>query len=229
MTIQINDLDRREAAPVVGRFTVPTEERTQLYRNAGKRSLDIALVLLSAPIVLPVILMLAALVALDGHNPFYLQNRVGKNGRVFKIFKLRSMVPNAKASLKDILAKNSDARAEWEANQKLRHDPRITRLGRIIRNTSLDELPQLLNVLKGDMSLIGPRPMMIEQIPLYPDNCYYAMRPGISGLWQVTDRNASTFAERATYDAEYHRRLSLWLDITILARTFGVVMRGTGC
>ena len=229
MTIQINDLDRREASPVVGRFTVPTTHNTQLYRKAGKRALDIALVLLSAPIVFPVILILAALVALDGHNPFYLQNRVGKDGRVFKIFKLRSMVPNAKASLKDILAKNSDARAEWEANQKLRHDPRITRLGRIIRNTSLDELPQLLNVLKGDMSLIGPRPMMIEQIPLYPDNHYYAMRPGISGLWQVTDRNASTFAERATYDAEYHRRLSLWLDITILARTFGVVMRGTGC
>ena len=95
MTIQINDLDRREAAPVVGRFSVPTAERAPLYRNIGKRALDIVLVLLSAPIVLPVILILAGLVALDGHNPFYLQNRVGRSGRIFKIFKLRSMVPNA--------------------------------------------------------------------------------------------------------------------------------------
>lgn len=228
MTLQVNDLDRREAAPVA-QLADAGDNLAQLYRSHGKRVLDVALVLLSLPFVLPVVAVLALLIALDGNNPFYTQNRVGRGGRIFKIYKLRTMVPNAKASLKDYLAKNSAARAEWEANQKLRNDPRITTLGKILRNTSMDELPQLLNVLKGDMSLIGPRPMMIEQMPLYPDRTYYQMRPGVSGLWQVSDRNDTTFAERAVYDADYNRRLSLWTDIKIIAKTFAVVLRGTGC
>jgi lipopolysaccharide/colanic/teichoic acid biosynthesis glycosyltransferase len=195
----------------------------------GKRGFDVALVVHSLPIVLPLIALLALIVAIDGSNPFYTQNRVGRNGRVFRIYKLRTMIPNAKARLDDYLAQNSKARAEWDKNQKLRNDPRVTKLGRFLRNSSLDELPQLINVLKGDMSLIGPRPMMIEQMPIYPGRAYYDLRPGISGSWQVSDRNGSTFAARAKYDTDYHRDLSLWVDIKIMVRTFGAVVRRTGC
>ncbi len=228
MTLQVNDLDRRDAAPVA-QFADVNDGISQLYRSYGKRALDVALVVLSLPFVLPLIGILALLIALDGRNPFYVQNRVGRHGRIFRIFKLRTMVPNAKASLKDYLAKNSAARAEWDSTQKLRNDPRVTRLGKLLRNTSLDELPQLFNVLLGDMSLIGPRPMMIEQMPLYPDRAYYLLRPGISGSWQVSDRNATTFAERAIYDSAYNADVSLWTDVKIIFRTFAVVLRGTGC
>lgn len=229
MTLQVNDLDRRDAAPVAQSFNDVQDGFSKLYRSYGKRALDISLVLLSLPIVVPLIGLLALLVALDGHNPFYVQNRVGRHGRIFRIFKMRSMIPNAKASLNDYLAKNSAARAEWETTQKLRNDPRVTRIGRFLRNTSLDELPQLLNVLRGDMSLIGPRPMMIEQMPLYPDRAYYMMRPGVSGAWQVSDRNSTTFAGRAIFDTKYYQSISLWTDVKILVRTFAVVLRGTGC
>ena len=229
MTLQVNDLDRRDASPVSGTFGETSESSRKLYRWFGKRALDVALVALSLPIVLPLILIMAALVMMDGHNPFYVQNRVGLKGRIFRIYKLRTMVPNAKANLDDYLARNSDAREEWELNQKLRNDPRVTKLGRFLRHSSLDELPQLLNVIKGDMSLIGPRPMMIEQMPIYPGRAYYELRPGISGSWQVSDRNGTTFAARAQYDSKYNRELSLWVDIKILVRTILVVIRGTGC
>ena len=229
MTLQVNDLDRRDAAPVLGSYIEATDGFSKLYRRFGKRIFDVVLVLLAAPFVVPLVLLIALLVSLDGHNPFYVQNRVGRHGRIFRIYKLRTMIPNAKASLSAYLARNSEARQEWEINQKLRHDPRVTRLGQFLRNTSLDELPQLLNVLKGDMSLVGPRPMMIEQMPLYPDQAYYLLRPGISGAWQVSDRNGSSFAARATFDSHYNREMSFWLDLTIIVRTLLVVLRGTGC
>ncbi|MFN6978425.1 MAG: sugar transferase, partial [Gemmobacter sp.] len=119
--------------------------------------------------------------------------------------------------------------AEWDRTQKLRHDPRITPLGHLLRRSSLDELPQLWNVLTGDMSLIGPRPMMVDQKPLYPGRAYYALRPGISGPWQVSDRNATAFADRAGYDERYFRDLSLGTDLRLILATFGAVARGTGC
>lgn len=199
------------------------------YRSAGKIALDYLLVLAALPVVIPVIAILALLVALDGAAPFYVQRRVGRNGRIFKMFKLRTMVPGADRILQDYLDQNPEARREWDHTQKLRHDPRITRIGRILRKTSLDELPQLLNVLFGEMSLIGPRPMMIAQQVLYPGAAYYSLRPGITGLWQVSDRNESSFAERATFDTIYYNRVSLKSDISILIRTVGVVLRGTGC
>ncbi|MEX0280884.1 MAG: sugar transferase [Arenibacterium sp.] len=229
MTLQVNDLDRREVTHIANSFGEQRSEPPKIYRKTGKRAIDVVFVVLSLPIVLPLIALLALIVALDGSNPFYTQNRVGRNGRVFRIYKLRTMIPNAKARLEDYLAQNSAARSEWETNQKLRNDPRITSLGRFLRNSSLDELPQLINVLKGDMSLIGPRPMMIEQMPIYPGRAYYDLRPGISGPWQVSDRNGTTFAARAKFDTEYHRELSLWVDMKIMARTFGAVVRRTGC
>ena len=198
------------------------------YRNYAKRGLDIALVLVSAIPVFIILSILCAVIALDGRAPLYLQKRVGRNGRVFRMWKLRSMVPNADAQLQAHLDENPEARAEWDRTQKLRNDPRITRIGAFIRKTSLDELPQLVNVLKGDMSLVGPRPMMLDQRTIYPGTAYYAMRPGITGMWQISVRNESSFSERAIFDARYYRDMSFATDAILIARTFNVVMRGTG-
>lgn len=199
-----------------------------LYRHGAKHALDVALVLLTLPAVLPVVLLLALLVALDGGRPFYSQPRVGLGGRSFRIWKLRSMVVDADARLQALLERDSAAKAEWDETQKLREDPRITRVGRVLRRSSLDELPQLWNVLKGDMSLVGPRPMMPSQQALYPGTAYFALRPGLTGLWQVSQRNKASFADRASFDNDYHRRLSFALDATVLMATVGVVLRATG-
>lgn len=199
-----------------------------LYVRFLKRPLDILLVLLALPIVLPIVLVFLVMIWREGGSPFYSQMRLGKSGRSFRIWKFRSMVRDADAQLAAYLGDNPDARNEWDRTQKLKRDPRITRLGHFIRKTSIDELPQLWNVLRGDMSLVGPRPMMLNQAVQYPGADYYHMRPGVTGLWQITDRNDSSFAERATFDAEYARTLSLRNDARIIARTFGVVIRCTG-
>ncbi len=200
------------------------------YRAAGKTLFDYLFVLVSLPVTLPLIVILALLVTLDGTLPFYRQRRVGRHGKVFYMLKLRSMVPDAENLLQAHLEENPEARREWDHKQKLCRDPRITWMGKILRKTSLDELPQLWNVLRGEMSLIGPRPMMVDQQGLYPDPgaAYYRLRPGITGLWQVSDRNDSSFAERATYDGDYYNGLSLKMDLSIFTRTIGVVLRGTG-
>ncbi|SFJ73809.1 sugar transferase [Jannaschia pohangensis] len=198
------------------------------YRTHAKRALDITLVLLAAPIVLPLVALLSLLVALDGGSAFYSQQRLGLGGRRFRLWKLRSMVMNADAALEAHLAADPAARAEWNRDQKLHNDPRITPLGKFIRRTSLDELPQLWNVLTGDMSLVGPRPMMPEQRSLYPGQSYFRLRPGLTGSWQVSDRNQSSFAARAEFDLGYDRALSLATDIAIICATFAVVLRATG-
>ncbi len=200
----------------------------RVYQHIFKRGLDIALVVLALPIVLPLISSIAVLIACNGGRPFYGQQRVGRSGKLFTMWKLRSMVPNACAQLEHYLANNPAARKEWDETQKLKNDPRITALGRALRKTSLDELPQLFNVLKGDMSLVGPRPMMPDQQGLYPGTAYYTLRPGITGLWQVSDRNESSFASRADFDATYSEHLSFRTDLSILCATAGVVLRGTG-
>jgi len=142
--------------------------------------------------------------------------------------KLRSMVAGADEILEAYLERNPDARAEWNRAQKLRYDPRITGFGAFIRKTSLDELPQLFNVLKGDMSIVGPRPMMMEQQELYPGAAYYQLRPGITGFWQVSERNETSFSERAYYDTAYFSQLSLATDLRIMKQTVRVVFRATG-
>lgn len=202
--------------------------RDKIYRRGVKRVLDLSLVLLALPIIMPTILVLAALIAAQGHSPFYRQDRLGRGGRIFTLWKLRTMVPDADTRLREHLEHDDHARQEWNAFQKLRYDPRITQLGQFLRKTSLDELPQLWNVLKGDMSLVGPRPMMPEQSSLYPGHAYYLLRPGLTGFWQVSDRNASTFAQRAEFDADYERKLSLATDVKVLVETVGVVFRCTG-
>jgi lipopolysaccharide/colanic/teichoic acid biosynthesis glycosyltransferase len=199
-----------------------------LYRRYGKRLFDIMAVLFAVPIWVPVIVLLAAIVRIGGRHPFYSQPRIGKDGVVFRMWKLRSMVNGADALLAQYLAANPAARVEWDEKQKLSNDPRITRFGRFIRKTSLDELPQLWNVLKGEMSLVGPRPMMVDQQALYPGVAYFSMRPGLTGPWQVRARNDTSFASRATFDDGYCAEMGLRTDLWLLLLTTKVVAQGKG-
>lgn len=198
------------------------------YKRGIKRALDLSAVLLSAIFVVPLIVIMALLVARDGHSPFYTQRRVGQNGKIFRIIKMRTMVHNAEALLEEHLRKNPALRREWDTTQKLKNDIRITPIGRILRKTSMDELPQLWNVLIGSMSLVGPRPMMPSQQHIYPGRAYYSLRPGITGFWQISDRNDCDFADRAKYDTAYANALSFKTDMNVLWRTIAVVLRGTG-
>lgn len=198
------------------------------YRATGKRAFDLLAVLAAAPFWVPLIAICALIVARDGHKPFYMQDRVGRGGRIFRMIKLRSMVPDAHVRLEAHLAANPEARAEWDATQKLKNDPRITGIGRIIRKMSIDELPQVLNVLRGDMSLVGPRPFMTNQTDLYKGEGYYRLRPGLTGFWQVTERNESDFVARVDFDDAYERTVSFVTDLSVLRQTVAVVLRGTG-
>jgi exopolysaccharide production protein ExoY len=215
----------RVTADLPGAGQVPIDG---LYATYFKRLLDILAVLAALPFVLPVILVLAFLVRRDGGPALYVQARIGRGGRVFRLWKLRTMVVDADRKLAAHLATNAAARAEWDETQKLKCDPRITPIGRVLRRTSLDELPQLWNVLRGDMSLVGPRPMMPSQRRLYPGRIYYRLRPGLTGFWQISDRNETSFAGRAIHDAAYADRLSLFTDVFVLLRTVRAVLRGTG-
>ena len=203
--------------------------RTGLYRSVGKRLLDLVIVVLAAPFVAVLVGLFALVVMMDGGSPFYRQARVGQNGRIFRMWKLRSMAVDAEARLESVLAADPDLRREWDHSQKLRNDPRITKVGRFIRKASIDELPQLLNVIAGEMSLVGPRPMMPEQQALYKGESYYRLRPGLTGMWQVSQRNLSSFADRVHFDDDYDAKLSLWTDVKLLMSTLRVILRGTGC
>ena len=159
----------------------------------------------------------------------YSQERLGRNGKHFRMWKLRTMVRDADTQLAQCLARDPALQTEWDLTQKLKSDPRITPIGRLLRKTSMDELPQILNVIKGDMSLVGPRPMLPEQMPLYRHpQAYLGLRPGLTGLWQVTARNEDSFDLRATLDLRYAQRLSAGLDLRIMVSTFGVVLHATG-
>lgn len=200
-----------------------------IYKHFMKRVIDTICILLSLPFLLPILLLITIWVARDGHSPLYSQARVGRGGRTFRMWKFRTMVPDAERKLKELIASDIEIAREWHTHQKLKNDPRITAIGHFLRKTSIDELPQLWNVLTGDMSLVGPRPMMTDQKELYPGKAYFAMRPGLTGLWQISDRNNCTFAARAAFDTAYYQQMSLATDCRIVASTLGVVMRGTGC
>lgn len=207
---------------------VKPESPKGIYAEYIKRFLDICFILVTAPVVLPIVGFFALLITRDGGPAFYGQPRIGRDGRKFTCWKIRSMVVDADEILNQYLAENPDANAEWLVSQKLRHDPRITRVGRFIRKASIDELPQLWCVFKGEMSLVGPRPFLPEQKPLYKGNAYYLLRPGLTGFWQVSERNRASFSSRAVYDNRYAEELSFWTDLKILFRTVGVVLRATG-
>ena len=196
-----------------------------------KRLVDITVSLMMGVITLPFTLLISLLIPLDSRGSiFYGHARIGKKGKPFIVWKFRTMVANADQVLANYLTDNSVARAEWQATQKLRHDPRVTRVGGFLRRTSLDELPQIWNVLKGEMSLVGPRPIVTEEIERYQQGylLYQRVRPGITGLWQVSGRTNVGYADRLHYDEYYVRNWSIWLDIYILLRTIWVVIRGEG-
>lgn len=195
---------------------------------AVKRGIDVLATLAAAPFVIVIVGILALLVRMDGGSAFYRQPRLGKDGKIFSIWKLRTMVPDAEQRLQEYLMQNAAARVEWDRVQKLKNDPRITRLGYYLRKYSADELPQLLNVFLGQMSLVGPRPMCPEQRPQYPGNAYFDMRPGLTGLWQISERNSCSFAERAMYDTRYAGTMSFVTDMRILLSTPLAVLKGTG-
>tara|TARA_R110002049_G_scaffold62028_7_gene166243 strand:- start:91 stop:840 length:750 start_codon:yes stop_codon:yes gene_type:complete len=204
--------------------------RRSLYRAGGKRALETLLIVLSLPFFVPIVLLCALALWIEGGNPFYRQDRLGRNGQRFSILKLRTMVRDADAVLEDYLARDPEMRREWDEKQKIINDPRVTRVGGLLRATSLDELPQLWNVVTGDMSLIGPRPMMPDQLSMYGDPAhYFALRPGVTGLWQVSARNGNRFSFRNEVDAEYDKTLSVTGDLGIILKTVGVMFRGTGC
>ena len=205
---------------------VPAHEG--IYATLGKRLFDLLLVIAAAPIVLPLIAILSVLITIGGSRPLFFQERVGRGGRTFRMVKFKTMVDDAETVLANYLEENPEARAEWDAHQKLKNDPRITSLGRFLRKTSMDELPQFWNVFIGEMSIVGPRPMLETQRAMYPGDAYYRMRPGITGAWQISDRNDCEFSERAGFDTQYEQMISLGTDLKILTRTVGVVVRGTG-
>jgi Undecaprenyl-phosphate galactose phosphotransferase WbaP len=193
--------------------------------------LDLLLIFLALPLLVPVILCTMLAIRIDSSGKvFYRQTRIGKCGQTFKVLKFRTMVENADIVLKKYLEENPEMQAEWAADQKLRNDPRITRVGRILRKTSLDELPQLWNVIKGEMSLVGPRPIVAAEIERYGDKFKYyeQVPPGISGLWQVSGRNDVDYEQRVNLDAYYVRNRSIWMNLHIIIRTFLVVLRRDG-
>lgn len=207
-----------------------TSRAAGLYRQRLKRAFDVVAVLLVLPIALPVMVIIAILLRVEGGAVWFTQRRLGQDGYSFNLWKFRTMVVDADSELERYLDADPSLRAEWDATQKLKKDPRITRTGRILRKTSLDELPQLFNILRGEMSVVGPRPMLVEQLDMYGPLArqYFALRPGLTGLWQVSDRNNTDFARRAEIDAVYERNLSMVGDMKIILATFAVMVRGTG-
>ncbi len=203
---------------------------TKLSARTLKRGFDLISSFVLLLLCSPLLIGLAYLVMREGGKPIYGHLRVGQNGKLFKCYKFRSMAVNADEILDRLLAADPAARAEWEQDFKLKDDPRITRIGRFLRRSSLDELPQLFNVLKGEMSLIGPRPVVPEELERYGDNAeYYLMvKPGMTGLWQVSGRNDVSYETRVYFDAWYVKNWSLWNDITILFKTIEIVFKRDG-
>jgi Undecaprenyl-phosphate galactose phosphotransferase WbaP len=196
-----------------------------------KRTLDLFGAVMGGLLISPLLITIFILIKLDSPGPaFYGHRRVGAGDRHFVCWKFRTMLVNAEQSLNECLQNDPNLRAEWEQNQKLRDDPRVTRIGNFLRKSSLDELPQLWNVFQGEMSLTGPRPIVDAEISKYKENyaLYKRIRPGMSGLWQVSGRSDLGYEERVAMDAYYVRNWSVWLDIVLLARTVKIVMRGRG-
>ncbi|WP_028231476.1 sugar transferase [Paraburkholderia mimosarum] len=204
--------------------------RSAVVGHALKRVFDIVAALSAIVVLSPLLIVIALLVRRDGGSALYGHTRVGRHGKKFRCLKFRSMVVNSEQVLKDLLARDPEARAEWEREFKLKNDVRITRIGHFLRRSSLDELPQLWNVLRGEMSFVGPRPIIDQELERYGENSkYYLMAtPGITGLWQVSGRSDIDYATRVSLDVSYVTNWTFRLDIGILFKTFFVVVRGSG-
>lgn len=224
--VSINHYDLEGLFGIEAQQTIPTPPLEWI-----KRTLDIIIALTAGLLTLPMLLMAALLIKIESPGPiFYRQPRLGKKWQIFSIYKFRTMHENAEKMLAEYLKNHPAARQEWEHSQKLKNDPRITRVGAWLRKFSIDELPQLWNVLRGEMSAVGPRPILVEQARLYGDalRVYSQVRPGLTGFWQVSGRNRTSFAQRANFDVYYVRNWSIWLDIYILLRTVWVVLSRDG-
>lgn len=212
-------------ALVCPEYTVPNSA----YAAYGKRALDLILVLLALPIIITLVLVLGLLVWLDGGNPLYSQQRVGRGGACFRMWKLRSMHLDADDVLAKLLANDAKICGEWNTYKKLRSDPRVTRIGRLMRKVHVDEIPQFWNVLLGNMSLVGPRPIMLwEKTTSYPKGSYYALRPGVTGNWQVLKNKETLVTDRADFDRRYIESISLRNDLAIILKTIPAVLGGVG-
>ena len=198
--------------------------------SAFKRVLDIVGSVAIGLAFSPLILIIAVRMGIEEGPILFRHRRVGQDGKLFECLKFRTMVPNAEQTLRELLDRDAVARAEWLRDHKLRHDPRVTRLGRFLRKTSLDELPQLWNVIRGEMSLVGPRPIVKDEMLRYGRylRTYLAAKPGITGLWQVMGRNDTDYRRRVVMDTYYVRKQTLLMDIQILLRTVKVVLWGHG-
>ena len=197
----------------------------------AKRVFDLAATISGGLLISPILLLLAIIVGIDNKGRIiFAHRRVGKNGKIFPCYKFQSMVPDAQKRLEDYLAENPEARKEWDETFKLTNDPRVTKIGAFLRKTSLDELPQLWNVLMGDMSLVGPRPIVTKEIERYGDYIreYYMVPPGITGMWQVNGRSDTTYEERVAMDTWYVRNWSVWIDLVYLFKTVKTVFMGKG-
>ncbi|MCL2764393.1 MAG: undecaprenyl-phosphate galactose phosphotransferase WbaP [Treponema sp.] len=196
-----------------------------------KRLMDLTFVTLGGILVLPFLLITAILIKITSAGPvLYKQKRLGCNGKYFYTYKFRSMVIDADEKLKKLLEEDPNLKKEWEENHKLQNDPRITGIGRFLRRTSIDEFPQIINILKGEMSLVGPRPIVDKEVEKYGEdyNRVFSIKPGLTGLWQVSGRSDSNYLDRVAYDIYYLQSWSVWLDLWIIFKTFGVVLIGKG-
>ncbi|WP_112322095.1 sugar transferase [Oceanibium sediminis] len=204
-------------------------------RNTGgyalKSLLDFCFALLAIVFFAPFMIVVAILIFAHDRGPvFFIQERIGQGGRKFPCLKFRTMVVNAQERLDSLLAESPEARIEWRAQQKLRNDPRITRVGRFLRTTSLDELPQFFNVLFGQMSVVGPRPIVEDEVPKYSTDfsTYNSVKPGVTGLWQVSGRSDTSYRERVSLDVQYVNSMSLLTDMSIILKTVSIVLNGRG-
>ena len=218
----------QEEALVMEKSSVVSVRKTMFL--ACKRTFDIFCSLIGLIMLLPVFLIVSIIIKIDSRGPVFLvQKRIGKNGKEFNFYKFRSMVPNADEVLKELL-KDPKYKKEWNKNQKLEHDPRITKIGKIIRKTSLDEVPQFINVFRGDMSLIGPRPLVEGELDAHNGNheIYEKVKPGITGWWACNGRSATTYEQRLKLEYYYAENASLSLDIKCIFRTIKAVLFKTG-
>ena len=201
------------------------------YNRLLKRLFDLVLSLVGMVVVVPLGILISIAIYIDRPGPvIFAHKRVGQHGKIFPCYKFRSMIPNAQEELGKYLAEHPEAMEEWERDFKLKDDPRITKVGNFLRRTSLDELPQLINVIKGEMSLVGPRPIVTAEIEKYNDyfRDFCLVPPGITGMWQVNGRNDTTYEERVLMDSWYVRNWSVWIDMVYLLKTIGVVIKGKG-
>ena len=215
-----------------GVLGLDTSNKLRISWNVAiKRFMDFSIVIIGGLIILPFLLIVTLLIKLTSRGPvLYKHKRLGKNGKYFYAYKFRSMVIDADEQLKKLLESNPIIKKEWEINHKIQNDPRITKFGNFIRRTSIDEFPQLINILKGEMSLVGPRPIVDAEVEKYGEDYerIFSIRPGLTGLWQVSGRSDTNYNERVTYDSYYLQSWSVWLDLWIIFKTFGVVIAGKG-